>query len=68
MNRKRVHQMLLALLVAAMLGWTACGDDSTDRVLQDTATQSGCIDCHVDQVALQRLAVEEELPEDTGEG
>jgi len=65
---QRRGRILLALIVALMMGWTACSDDDTDRVVQDTTTQSACVDCHLDQVALQALAVEEELPEDTGEG
>ena len=68
MERKSVDQIVLALIAAFLLGWTACGDSGTDRIVQSAESESSCVDCHLDQVALKLLAVEEELPEDTGEG
>ena len=64
----RVRHWWLLLVVVAALGWTACGDDDGDRVVTDTDLRGSCVACHLDQVALQALAVEEEVPEDTGEG
>lgn len=68
MVTERVQRWSLCMVLALVMGWTACGDGDSDRVVNDSPTPSGCVACHLDQGALTLLAVEKELPEDTGEG